>query len=57
MRPRTGHAIVFSNGFIECGGNIKEPGGLELRGAGPFAFATAAGEVGQVFKERVKVFA
>ena len=57
MRPRAGHAIVFSYGFVECGRNIQEPGGSELRRAGPFTLANAAGEVGQVLKERVKIFA
>ena len=51
MRPRARHAIILRNGFIECGGDVQEPGGPELRGAGPFAFANAAGEVGQVFEK------
>ena len=57
MRPRARHAIVLRNGFVECGGNVKEPGGPELGRAGPLALTDAAGEIGQVVEKSVKLFA
>ena len=57
MRARAGHAIIFRNGLVECGGNVKEPRGLELGWPGPFTLADAAGEVGKVFEEGKKIFA
>ena len=57
MRPRAGHAIVLRNGFIECGGDVQEPGGPELGRPGALALANAAGEVGKVLEKGKKVFA
>ena len=57
VRARAGHTIILRNGLVECGRNVKEPRGFELRGPGPFTLADAAGEVGKVFEEGKKVFA
>ena len=57
VRPRTGHAIVLRDCLVKCGRNVEEPGGPELRRPCALALANAAGEVGKVLEERMKIFA
>ena len=49
-------AVVFSNGFVECGRQIKEPGRSELGGTSSFTFSDAAGEEGKMIQERNEIF-